>query len=124
MFNAELIVTGARPPGAALGVLRTHTGVAQRLKFSEGILQSHGRALRRSGRRFGLRRLGIRRLLGCHFLCHGYLRPMMAAQMMETDSDRHHPPEWARVTFITRNSPTAHFGRVHVLRVLVTDDPA
>src|SRR5262249_34282974 len=104
MFNAELIVTGAWPPGAALGVLRTHTRVAQRLKFSEGFLQSHGRALRRSGCRFGLRWLGIRRLLGCHFLCHGYLRPMMAAHMMEREGQR----------------PT----QGSVLRVLVTDDPA
>src|SRR5262245_44788198 len=124
MLDAELIVTGAGPPGAALGVLRTHTRVAQRLKFSEGFLQSHGRALRLSGRWFGLRWPGIRRLLGCHFLCHSYLRPMMAAQMMERDSDRHHPPESARGTFISRNSPTAHSGRVYVLRVLVTDDPA
>ena len=26
---------------------------------------------------------------------------MMAAQMMERESDQHHPPEWARVTFIS-----------------------
>src|SRR5262249_15809473 len=115
MFHAELIVTGAWPPSAALGVLRTHTRAAPRLKFSEGFLQSHGRALRLSGRRFGLRWLGICRLLGCHFLCHGYLRPMMAAQMMERVTDQHHPPEWARVTFISRKSPTAHSGRVHSL---------
>src|SRR5262249_45450988 len=95
MFNAELIVPGAWPPGAALGVLRPHAWVAQRLKFFEGFLQSHGCALRLSGCRFGLRWPGTRRLLGCHFLCHGYFRPMMAAQIMERDSDQHHTPEWA-----------------------------
>jgi hypothetical protein len=41
---------------------------------------------------------------------------MMAAQMMERDSDQHHPPEWARVPFISRKRT--------VLRVLVTDDLA
>src|SRR5262249_15489624 len=65
VFDAERLI------GAALDVVRPHPLAAERLKLSEGFLQSRGRALRLSGRRFGPRRFGFRRRLGCRFLCHG-----------------------------------------------------
>src|SRR5262249_14315624 len=65
-LDAELIVTGA-----PFGVLLPHRLVAQRLKFSQDFLHSHGRALRPRGRSFGLRSVLFRWLLDGCFHCHG-----------------------------------------------------